>query len=82
MHILILVVAHVFVFWFIPITGNLKLYNQAACKRDQEAFYGCKNFKDNGYLRAFYVLICAYLLLSSLQIRYGFPIMKKPSSVL
>lgn len=30
----------------------------------------------------FYLLICLYLTLSALQLSYGFPIMKKPSSVL
>jgi hypothetical protein len=82
MHMIILAVAHLFIFWFIPITGNYKLYNQASCKADQEKFYGCKNFHNNPYLRAFYIFICLYLLLSALQIRHGFPIFKKTSSVL
>ena len=33
-------------------------------------------------MRYFYFLLCIYFTLSALQIRYGFPIMKKPSSVL
>ena len=82
MHVTILIGAHIFVFWFIPITGNLKLYGNASCNEDQIQFYGCKNFQKNGYLRVFYLIMCVYLFLSALQIRYGFPIMKKPSSVL
>jgi hypothetical protein len=33
-------------------------------------------------LRVLYVLIILYLILSSLQLRYGFPLLKKPSSLL
>lgn len=33
-------------------------------------------------MRAFYLLVCVYLTLSALQLRYGFPIMKKPSSTM
>jgi len=36
----------------------------------------------NFYLRLFYLICCVYFFLSALQIRYGFPIMKKPSSIL
>lgn len=81
-HILILVAAHIFVFWFIPITGNIKLYATPVCNTEQEQYYGCKNFHNNVYLQIFYIIICFYLLLSALQIRYGFPIHKKPSSIL
>ena len=36
MHMVILIVVHLFVFWFIPITGNYKLYGTAKCNKDQE----------------------------------------------
>ena len=48
----------------------------------KEKDYGCKNFQKNTYLQIFYALLCVYFVLSSLQIRYGFPIFKKPSSVM
>jgi hypothetical protein len=82
MHMIILVAVHLFVFWYVPITGNYQLYNTAKCDDVMGELYGCKNFHKNGYLRIFYVIMCTYLFLSSLQIRYGFPIYKKPSSVL
>lgn len=82
MHWVILIGVHLFVFWYIPISGNQQLYGTAVCNQDKEKFYGCKNFHQNGYLRVFYVLVCIYLFLSALQLRYGFPIMKKASSVL
>jgi len=82
MHWILLLSAHVFVFWFIPITGNLKLYGTSTCTEAEEETYGCKNFHKNVFLQIFYLILCVYFMLSALQIRYGFPIMKKPSSVL
>jgi len=82
MHWILLISAHIFVFWFIPITGNRKLYDKSTCTDEEENSYGCKNFHKNVYLQVFYLILCIYFMLSALQIRYGFPIMKKPSSVL
>jgi len=82
MHWILLIGAHIFVFWFIPITGNLKLYGTSTCTEQEQATYGCKNFHKNVFLQIFYLILCVYFMLSALQIRYGFPIMKKPSSVL
>jgi hypothetical protein len=82
MHWILLISAHIFVFWFIPITGNRKLYGKSTCTDAEEKSYGCKNFHKNVCLQIFYLILCVYFMLSALQIRYGFPIMKKPSSVL
>jgi hypothetical protein len=81
-HWFVLIAGHLYIFWYVPISGNMKLYDQAACNMEKREFYGCKNFHENYWLRVFYVLIILYLVLSSLQISYGFPILKKPSSVL
>lgn len=78
----ILVMVHIFVFWFIPITGNYKLYGRAVCDKEGQQYYGCKNFHRNPFLIGFYTICCLYLFFSALQIRYGFSIHKKPSSVL
>lgn len=82
MHMTILVVIHIFVFWYIPISGNIKLYGTSSCDYSKMKYYGCKNFHQNPFLIGFYTIICIYLLLSALQIKYGFSIHKKPSSVL
>jgi hypothetical protein len=82
MHWFVLIFAHIYVFWFVPILGNYKLYGMAACDEDQKKFYFCKNFKNNGYLRGLYLLFLLYLILSGKQLAYGFPILKRPSSVL
>lgn len=49
---------------------------------EKEKYYGCKDFKMNGYLRLLYVFVCIYLALSALQMSYGFPLFKRASSVL
>lgn len=82
MHMFLLLFAHIYVFWVIPLQGNLKLYGTSICKPDKVKFYGCKDFHTNPFLMIFYGILCIYFLFSSLQLRYGFPIMKKSSSVL
>lgn len=82
MHMLILVSVHVFVFWFVPIYGNLRLYGTSLCDPALAKWYYCKNFHQDVYLQIFYLIMCCYLLLSGLQLKYGFPIWKKASSVM
>jgi hypothetical protein len=78
----LLVLIHLYVFWLVPITGNTYLYGSPDCDKTKLKYYGCKDFKENKALKVFYVFLCIYLFLSALQIRFGLPIMKKPSSVL
>lgn len=66
LHWVLLVVSHLFVFWYLPIHGNYLLYGRPQCDPVQEKYYSCKNFQKNGYLRFFYLLICLYLTLSAL----------------
>lgn len=80
MHIALIFIIHVLVFWYIPINGNMILFGQAECPGDDVK--NCRNFKANFFLRGFYLIVCVYLYLSALQIRVGFPILKKPSSVM
>jgi hypothetical protein len=58
------------------------LYNSPLCDESSGKYYGCKNFKMNGYLQVFYGILCVYLLLSALQIRHGLPTHKVPSSIM
>ena len=44
MHIIILVAAHFTCFWYLPITGNVKLYGSPSCDQSMLETYGCKNF--------------------------------------
>jgi len=82
LHWIILVVSHLFIFWYIPINGNYTLYGQPNCDLEASKYYGCKNFHENMYLRIFYLFVIIYLCVSALQLSYGFPIYKKPSSIM
>jgi hypothetical protein len=84
LHWALLIFVHCFVFWWIPVTGNYILYGSTFCDASQGSKYpyGCRNFHDSTYLMIFYALCCLYFMLSSLQIRHGFPIMKKASTIL
>jgi hypothetical protein len=84
MHWFVLIMLHIVVFWYVPISGNIQLYNTPECDpNDLEKYkYGCRNFHANPYLQTFYFLVMFYLLRSAYQIRAGFPILKRASSVL
>jgi len=74
---------HIYVFWYVPIHGNMTLFGEARCNMEKNnEGYHCKNFWMNPHLRILYVLFVIYLTFSSLQLRYGFPTIKIPSSVL
>jgi len=78
-HIRIVAIIHFLIFWYIPIQGNIKLYKKPICDRN---VFGCRNFQDNGFLRVFYLLVCVYFYFSAVQIRAGFPLLKKASSLM
>jgi hypothetical protein len=78
-----LIVVHVFVFWYIPITGNMTLFDSPMCPEhiSEGHTFHCRSFHTNPYLRLFYVILLGYLMLSGLQIKNGMPIQKIASSV-
>jgi len=82
MHMTLLFLVHFYIFWFVPITGNISLYGSPNCNEEKQKYYGCKDFHRNPYLKVFYLVLCIYLFLSAMQIKFGLPIMKMPSSVL
>jgi hypothetical protein len=44
MHMMLLLAVHLYVFWYIPITGNLALYGTPDCDIEKQKYYGCKDF--------------------------------------
>jgi hypothetical protein len=72
---------HAFVFWYFPITGNIKLqifpYCVTKTSNKKENQINCNEFGDNWALVVFYILYCCYFWVSALQIRYGVAEMKK-----
>lgn len=79
MHWILLVVAHIYVFVYVPIHSSIYMYNDFQCDRDSA--YGCKDFSENVYLKCLYGLFAIYLWLSARQISLGFPIQKVSSSL-
>ena len=63
-HWTVIIAFHALIFWVLPILGNYQLYQKTQCPKDSK--YQCMSFHANGYLHVFYLLACAYLLLSAL----------------
>jgi len=82
LHMFILFGSHILIFWYLPIIGNISLYGSPLCDEDKYKYYGCRNFHKNVFLRVYYLLFLIYLTISAAQLRRGFPIVKKPSSVM
>lgn len=81
LQIFLLLFVHGFVFWYFPITGNIKLQNYPYCvsstSTNTSDNIACNEFGGNWALVMFYILYCCYFWTSSLQIRYGVAEMKK-----
>jgi hypothetical protein len=45
--VVVLIVLHIVIFWFIPIKGNMQLYGKPFCDASEtkKYQYGCKNFE-------------------------------------
>ena len=75
LHGALVIVVHVIIFWYFPMNGNYKLQGSIFCEGDKV----CNNFQENWYLKVFYILYLAYLILASNQIRHGLPSFTKVS---
>lgn len=64
LHWIHLIVVHIYIFWYLPITSNLSLYGEPDCKAEQR--YGCKEFRQNFSLQVFYLGYCVYFAISAL----------------
>jgi hypothetical protein len=65
LHMFILVFSHFLIFWYLPITGNITLYNTPLCDMEKYQYYGCRNFHKNVFLRVYYILFLVYLYISA-----------------
>jgi piezo-type mechanosensitive ion channel component 1/2 len=75
LHVFTVIVAHIFIFWYLPIQGNYNLHNYYYC----DSLTECNNFHNNGYLIAFYIFYLLYMIFSAVQIHYGLLDMRKKS---
>ena len=60
-----LIGSHIYIFWLLPIRGNITLYGDPMCDMKMYKYYGCRNFHKNVYLRVYYVFFILYLTVSA-----------------
>jgi hypothetical protein len=78
LHWINLVVVHLYIFWFVPLTSNITLYGTPVCGKD----YGCKDFQSNENLQWFYIWFMVYFAISARQISQGLPSFRRGSSLM
>ena len=60
MHWMLLIVVHVVMIWYFPITGNLMINEKIYCRPDDP----CNDFETNSYLIFFYLVYLTYFFLN------------------
>ena len=75
-HMFIVIFAHIFIFFYLPMFGNYKLNNEVYCT---ELSKECNDFIKNISLPIFYLIYLIYFFSSGLQVKYGFYDLKKKS---
>lgn len=69
---------HYFIFIYLPDLGNYNLNNTYTCEEDAVE---CNEFTRNPFLIFLYILYLIYFFLSALQIKLGFPELRKKSTL-
>ena len=75
LQLIIVIFAHFFIFFFMPMKGNKNLNNNIYCSGNGQ----CNDFLDNKTIIIFYLLYVIYFVSSGLQVKYGFYDMKRKS---
>lgn len=78
LYMLLTILSHIFIFFFITMTGNYNLNNAFYCIREQPTDE-CNDFLENKTTTVFYLFYLIYLIFSGLQIKYGFYDLKRKS---
>ena len=78
LYMLLTIISHIFIFFFITMTGNYNLNNAFYCIREQPTDE-CNDFLENKTTFVFYLFYLIYLIFSGLQIKYGFYDLKRKS---
>ena len=76
MHMIIVIFAHILIFFYMPMYGNYKLNSSVYCKEESKE---CNDFLKNISLPIFYIFYLVYFISSGLQVKYGFYDMKRKS---
>ena len=75
LHIIITIFSHIFIFFYLPMKGNINIGNSIYCIEGED----CNDFIYNPALIIFYCLYVIYLIGSGLQVKYGFYDLKRKS---
>ena len=73
---IIVIFAHILIFFYMPMYGNDKLNSSVYCKEESKE---CNDFLKNISLPIFYIFYLVYFISSGLQVKYGFYDMKRKS---
>ena len=75
-----LIFVHFMVFYFLTFRGNVELHGEIIC--DPKRFTECNNFKQNWSIVVFYLLYCWYFWLSAVQIKHGYPEIRRSNFIM
>ena len=78
LHILLTILSHLFIFFYITMTGNYNIYNEVYCIKESSVDE-CNDFLENKTIVIFYLIVIIYHIFSALQIKYGFYDLKRKS---
>ena len=76
LQLIIVIFAHIFIFFFMPMWGNKNLNNNIYCSPNDEE---CNDFLNNKSIIVFYLIYTIYFVGSGLQVKYGFYDLKRKS---
>ena len=78
LHMILVIFSHLFIFFFITMTGNYNIHNAVYCIREQDTDE-CNDFLENKTIVFFYLIFLVYHIFSALQIKYGYYDLKRKS---
>lgn len=82
-HLVQMVFVHILVFFYLPYRGNYNLHTEIYCDPREDPklpgvkLYTCNTFTSNTALIIFYMLYVWQFFLAAMQIRYGYPEIRK-----
>lgn len=86
LHMAIIIISHLFIFFYCPMIGNNNIYGEVYCLKndedennDEDQDLQCNDFSKNYTLIICYLLYMIYYISSALQIKYGYYDMKRKS---
>ena len=74
-HLITVISNHIIIFFYFPIKGNLNIGCGIYCPTEEQS----NEFHNNYLIRIFYLIYLVYMVLSALQIKYGFYDIKRKS---